>query len=37
MDNMNDFRSWAQGSTNYEQLRVVNDMNDFAYEKLMLR
>ena len=25
---MNDSKSWAQGSKCYEQLRVVDDMND---------
>ena len=26
---MNDYRSWAQGSRHYEQLRVAINMNDF--------
>ena len=29
MNDMNDSRSLAQGSSCYEQLRVVIDMNDF--------
>ena len=42
MDNMNDSRLWAQGSTKYEQLKVVVDINHYmlwaqastCYEKL---
>ena len=30
IDDMNDYRSWAQGSSCYEQHRVVVDMNDFG-------
>ena len=28
MDDMNDSRSWAQGSRFYEQLRIVVNLND---------
>ena len=28
VDEMNDFRSWAQGSRYVEQLRIFIDMND---------
>ena len=30
MVDMNDSRLWAQGSRCYEQLRVVDNINDFA-------
>ena len=29
---MHDSWSWAQGSSFYEQLKPVDDMNDFGYE-----
>ena len=30
MVDMNDFMSWAQGSKCYDQLRIVDDMNNFG-------
>ena len=29
MDDMNDFKSWGQGSRFYEQLYIVVEMNDY--------
>ena len=34
MDYMSYYRSWAQGSGWYEQLKVVNDMNDLGSREL---
>ena len=31
---MNDFGSWAQGSRFYDQLKVVDDMNDSGFREL---
>ena len=30
MDDMNDYRLYAKGSTFYEHLKLVDDMNDFG-------
>ena len=34
MDYMSYYRAWAQGSGWYEQLKVVNDMNDLGSREL---
>ena len=34
MDDMNDSMWWAQGSRCYEQLKVVNDMNNLGSREL---